>query len=190
MLIEDCLGREVFEIQSRNALPGLILQNEEHLMNKLNFQVNRSMSKYQWRKLVNQYVRNRNKEQLLQSMKEYKKVDFNQCVNEEFKRKDYFYDLNLDQTRTRFRISSQMLETVRSNFSNKYKYSSLGCQSCKGIINQNNDSHDEPIDSQSHLLTSCLAFSDLRDQFDTESDLGLVNFFTAVIKRRLEEEDN
>ena len=82
-----------------------------------------------------------------------------------------------------------MLETVRGNFSNKYKLTSLSCQSCKGIVDQNNATNEEPIDSQSHLLTSCLAFSDLRNQFNTDSDLGLVKFFTAVIERRKEEED-
>ena len=85
-LPEDSLGREVFEIQHRNALPGLILENEEHL-NALNFHVNRYMNKWKWKKVVSPHLRNKNKEKLLRSIKGYKKIDYNQCVNEKFERK-------------------------------------------------------------------------------------------------------
>ena len=187
-LPEQSLAREVYELQDREELPGLILENKEHLV-VLNFKVNKNMSKFQFRKLVKNYIRNKNKTELLQSIREYKKIDYNQCFEEEYKRKSYFYDMNLEQTRTRFRISSKMLQTVKSNFSSKYKHTSMSCQSCKGMKRETEDSEDDPIDSQSHLLTSCLAFSDIRDQYDTNTDLGLVKFFSAVIERRIEEEE-
>ena len=46
------------------------------------------------------------------------------------------------------------------------------------------------IDTQTYLLESCPAFSDLRERYDTDSDLGIVKFFKAVIERRSETTDD
>ena len=182
------LAKNVFELQLDNTC-GIVAENAEHL-NALNFSVNRFQSKAIWRKIVRNYVLNRNKAQLLESMKKYKKINYDECVQEEFRRKPYFYEMTLDQIRTRFRISSQMLQSVKANFASKYRHKSLACESCRGTDRQTDSltprPENEPIDSQTHLLTSCPAFDDLREQYDTQSDLGLVNFFRAVIDRRIE----
>ena len=184
----DSLARNLFDLQEANTIR-IVAENAEHL-NALNFQINRFQSKAVWRKSVKKYVIARNKAELLESMKKYKKLSYNECAQEDFERKSYFYEMSLEQIRLKFRISSQMVQSVKSNFANKYRHRSLKCESCRGT-NRQTDSltpppEDEPIDSQTHLLTSCPAFDDLREQHDTQSDLGLVNFFRAVIDRRIE----
>ena len=79
------------------------------------------MSKWQFKKLAKSYVNNLNKNQLLEKIKESKKIDYEQCVKEEYKRKEYFNELKLGDIRRRFRISSSMVEHVRGNYSKKYK---------------------------------------------------------------------
>ena len=77
-----------------------------------------------------------------------------------------------------------MLETVRGNQPNKYRNSTLRCQSCK---NMSIDIQTENRDTQTHLLEVGPAFSDMRGQFDLNSDVGIIGFFKAVISHRIEQ---
>ena len=158
-LPRNSLAFEVFTIQETESLGGLLSENEEHL-EKLNFSSTRNMNKWQFRKLVKNYIVQRQKESLLQSMKSYKKISYDKCSMEEFERKSYFYEMNLNQIRDRFRISSSMVD-VRANFPNKYRHESLDCPSCRETNKQTDSQSVGPIHSQSHLLESCPAFSDL-----------------------------
>ena len=127
---------------------------------------------------------NAEKTELLEKIRQSKKIDYEVCRNEEYKRKDYFDELKLDDIRRRFRISSSM-EHVRANFSSKYKSDSLACQSCLKRNNATNEQTDTdtniPRDCQNHILNQCPSYDDLRLQFDTETDIGIVNFFKAVM---------
>ena len=145
------------------------------------------LSKWQFKKKVQRYIVSKQRTDLLESMKSLKKISYEQCATEEFRRKPYFYTMTISQIRDRFRFSSLMVETVRYNFSNKYRTDSLECQSCKAMTP---GSEETPRDTQSHLLTTCPAFSDLRTEYDTQSDLGLVQFFKAVIERRVGNEED
>ena len=182
------LGRDVFDRMEANGLKGLVTDIAEHL-DKLNFEVNRSISKWSWKKLVKDYVRNKCRNELLESMKIYKKLDYEKSNNEEFKRKQYFYDLNLEQIRFRFKASSNMLESFKANFPSKYKNQSLRCKACTSD-KQTNEQTDQPRDTQDHNLTSCSAYYQLRQQYDLNTDIGIINSFKAVIKQRIETEDS
>ena len=170
-------------MQLNNQLPGLINSVKTHL-DAINFESSKNFSKWQFKKLAKSYITERNKNQLLEMIKTSKKINYQECIQEEFKRKPYFYNLKLDEIRTRYRISSQMVDTVRANYSNKYRRDSLECQSCRGTSTPEQMC---PRDSQSHILTKCPSYSDLRLKYDTQTDLGIVKFFTAVVERRTEE---
>ena len=185
------LAGEVFVRQEENSLTNTLLsENQEHLA-CLNFAVNRYESKPRWKSRVRKYTLNLNCSQLLEESKTYKKISYLSLVEEEFKRKPYFYELKLADVRDRFRISSKMVEGMKANFPSKYRKNSesLKCVSCKDILPSNrslNSTTDENLESQSHFLEICPVFSDLRSQYDTNSDLGLVEFFKAVVSRRVE----
>ena len=137
------------------------------------------------------YINNLNRNQLLEDSKRYKKVNYESLVNEDFKRKPYFSQLKLAEIRDRFRISSKMVEGIKANFPSKFRKSgeSLKCTSCKNVLQSNhslNNTTEENLESQSHFLEICPVFSDLRSQYDTNSDTGMVGFFKAVILRRVE----
>ena len=55
-----------------------------------------------------------------------------------------------------------------------------------GVIDTKSFNHLKPADTQYHVLHECVAFEDLRDQFDTREDSQLVEFFKQVVKRRIE----
>ena len=182
-LPRDSTGRQVAEMQLNNQLPGLINSVKTHL-DAINFESSKNLSKWQFKKLAKSYITERNKNQLLEMIKTSKKINYQECIQEEFKRKPYFYNLKLDEIRTRYRISSQMVDTVRANYSNKYRRDSLECQSCKGITTPDQIC---PRDDQLHILIECPRYSDLRLKYDTQTDLGIVKFFTSVVERRTEE---
>ena len=46
------------------------------------------------------------------------------------------------------------------------------------------------MENQWHYLDICPVVEDIRIQYDIESDLNLIGFFTAVLERRNELEDS
>ena len=82
-----------------------------------------------------------------------------------------------------------MLKYFKAKFPSKYKNQSLRCKACTSD-KQTNEQTDQPRDTQDHNLTSCLAYYQLRQQYDLNTDIGIVNYFKAVIKQRVETEDS
>ena len=74
-LSPSALGRQTWDLQVNHRLPGLYLSVEDHL-NKLNFHQNKSVSKWQWEKLVREYTDQFNLNLLDEEAKRYKKVSF------------------------------------------------------------------------------------------------------------------
>ena len=147
------------------------------------------MSKWQFRKLVSKYVTELNRAELLEDPKKYKKVSFEAFSSEEFKRKDYFNELKLDQIRDRFRLKSQMFGDLKGSFPSKFRKQgkSLKCEMCKNILQSNtslNVTCSQNMESQNHFLEICPSVSDIKTQFDTNTDLGIIQFFRAVLERR------
>ena len=138
---------------------------------------------------------------------------------EEFGRKDYFHNLDLEGVRLRMKISSKVVPTVRSHFKRKYREKSLRCPSCKhpstpeeaqqpdsnynGVDQiQTHESTDQagksssigeedfPLDSSSHLIHHCPTFrKNLRNK-DLSKDEDLVSFFCEIIRYRTENKED
>ena len=84
--------------------------------------------------------------------------------------------------RMKFKITSEVVPTVRKNFSRKYRRSSLLCPSCRNTSNQKED-------TQVHLIFECPAFEDLRKDKNMENDQHLTDFFKAVVAYRIEHDE-
>ena len=50
------------------------------------------------------YILNKNATELLEDVKRYKKLDYNEFANEKFERKSYFSNLDLERIRLRYRL--------------------------------------------------------------------------------------
>ena len=109
----DCVASEIFDLQEAHSdmVPSLLSERQHHL-SQLNFQTNRHSTKWQWKK----YVEELNRKSLLDDIKKYKKLSFEECLQEEFKRKQYFSEMNLHDVRDRFRISSKVYSSIKGTF--------------------------------------------------------------------------
>merc|ERR1711954_11585 len=160
-------------------------------IDKNNFEAMKYMSKWQFKKIVYKYVTELNKAELLDNAKSYKKVDYGSLAKEEFKRKDYFSQLNLEQVRERFRIQSLMFGGFKGSFPSKFRRQclSLKCEMCKHVLESNttlDDTSVENMETQKHFLDFCPLVTDINAQYNTDTDLGIISFFTAVLERRSE----
>ena len=192
----NSLGRECYDLQVANSL-GMVAELQEHL-DKIGIVDLTSVNKYQWRKTVRKYIIEANKKSLLESVKQYKKLNYEEFLSEPFSRKSYFYELDLESVRYRFRISSKMVD-VRANFPRKYQRSGINCPSCKqlrvvkdkGALSTAPNLCDStiPAESQSHIMFDCLAFQELRQNYDLSEDSQIVEFFKEALRHRDQFED-
>ena len=90
----------------------------------------REVSKWQYKKSVRKYIVSLNRKQILEEIRGYKKLSFDDLSLEPFGRKGYFSNMSLNKARMRFRVASCYVETVRGNFSRKYRHRSLACPGC------------------------------------------------------------
>ena len=155
-------------------------------------------TKRSWKKKVKSYVLNKTKQDLLNMLKKYKKIDLESVANDPFENKEYFLKLDLESVRMRLRISSGMVNKIKGNYKDKYRRrnKSITCSSCAPLLRENKPDGEpdkppeKPPDTQIHLLEECVAFEDVRESTDLKTDAGLVSFFNEVVKRRTEMEEN
>ena len=186
-LSPDALGRQVWDLQVEKTL-GLYSEVEEHL-NAIGITDLRNVSKLMWKRTVKKYLHNLNKCQLLEEIRKYKKLNYDDLSKETFERKQYLTQLNLESARMRFRVSAGFVQTVRGNFSRKYRDKTLLCPGCQKITNDKN-SLSQHKDTQPHIL-DCVSYSDLRGPlFDPSDDKMLAEFFSKVVMRRIENGDD
>ena len=207
-LEDGALAKEIYKIEVKKAV-GIVEELKDHLA-KMNVESTRGYTKWKWKILVKKYVNQKNREEIIQKAKGYKKVSHEKYSTEQFERKEYFYKLNLESVRTKFRVENEMVATIRKNFTSKYRNSTLSCPSCVNVdpssmwngdntnsysnnttseqqnkSNNNNPNYMRPADTQFHVLHECVAFEDLREKYDTKEDTQLVEFFKEVVKRRV-----
>ena len=192
-LPDSSLTKQIYNRQVAEGLPGLIQENAHHLEN-INFETTKFLSKYQFRKVTKAYVTDLCKSELIQDSMKYKKISHESLSKEEFKRKDYFQQLSLGQARDRLRLRAQMFGDLKGSFPSKFRRqgTSLKCRLCEVQANPSielNTTSEDSIETQNHFLELCPLVSDLKDIYDTETDLGLVQFFRAVLQRRAENEN-
>ena len=197
------LRRQILEEQITYSLPGLFQQNEQFIQD-LGYNNFREMTKKQWSKKVKEFVFNKNRGEVLDSIRGSKKLDFEKLSSEKYEKKSYLNELDLESARILFRFHSKLIPTVRKNFSSQYRRKgvSLTCPSCSKLslpsspelptmMSSSNSlsmsSSTPPLHSQSHLLTSCEAVKDIRDEcMPFADDQSLAEFFRLVVARHLE----
>ena len=176
------LGRDIHDLQVAHSLPGLASSLQDHLRT-IGISDLKSVSKRHWKKVTNNYVTNLNRNNILESIKNMKKLSYDEFSSETFARKQYFFDLDLPSVRFRFRISSKMLD-VRANFPRKYRSTGIECPSCKQSNVVNTATLGQPPESQEHLENDCVAFDEIRSRYDLSEDGQLVSFFREALTQR------
>ena len=172
-LEEDSIAFQVYSVQKRLELPGLLQECLEFLVKFGIIDVNK-YSSGQWKKLVEKNITQKNKTDLLETVKgKYKKISYEELSKEQFELKPYIKQLNMSLARDKFRLRSKMTRTVKFNFPSdkKFKADMWRCWHCPSI------------DSQAHVRV-CPAYHELRHDKDLNNDKDLVLYFRQVIKLR------
>ena len=132
------------------------------------------MSKNVWKDLVKRNVMDGNAKELKADLLKYKKLEESEVLKEEFGRQPYIQQLDLANTRTKFKFRTKMTQHVKMNFSSSTLYTEdlWRCDSCRNMI-----------DTQSHVLW-CESYSGLREGKDLEKDEDLCAYLQEVFKIR------
>lgn len=184
-LPEDSLAREILEVQAKNNLPGLVEECREVLaeFGVTDLEV---YSKSQWKKLVREKINEKNKNELLEEVKKYKKLSYEQLSKEEYERKPYLHMLTLINSQLRMKLRGMMTPTVRMNFKNDplFAQEMWSCPDCRVP-----GSASGTPDTETHIMVACPANEALRGNRDLTNDRELAEFFRAVIERRQSRKD-
>ena len=178
VLPENTLAKEIYNLQQeKKDLPGLVSECAS-LMDDLGINEPSYFTKHQWKKVVHKKLHEKNKSDLLNLIRPYKKLNYDVLVNEEYGQKAYLKNLNLSQARTCFAARAQTLRTVQMNFKNKPEYVK---NQWKCICGED--------DYQSHL-PSCKSYAHLREGLDLAgSDRDLVTYYQRIIRQREQEDE-
>ena len=142
-LDDDSLAKQVYNVQKRLELPGLVEECQEYFI-KFGICDITKYSKTQWKTLIKKCVQNLNKDTLLDTMKSsYKKLDHNKFATEKFELKPYLLNLQTDDARQKFRLRSFMTKTVKMNFPSDivFKKQLWKCSHCPNIDTQSHIRH-------------------------------------------------
>ena len=170
------LANQVWILQKTHGLPGLFQEVSEFMV-ELGLDNLTNYNKQQWKVAVNSAIDERNHNELLNTIKSYKKLSFADLSKETYEIKEYVKSLPLSKARTRMRIRSKMVKTVKFNFQSDPEFARDNWQCFCGMI-----------DSQKHIEQTCELYEDLRLLHNLDTDEGLVDYFDAVLLRRQEDE--
>ena len=104
-------------------------------------------------------------------MKNYKKLNYQDLSQEEYKVKSYIDSLNLHQARNMIRLRAQVFKYVKFNFQSDAQFSKENwlCECQKGI------------QSQRHLQI-CELYAKIRTKHSLDEECGLVNYFDEILR--------
>ena len=171
---EDTLAYKICQEQRRLKLGGLVKESLGALaVLGIEDEKVKTMNKIQFKKLVCERIKMKNKEDLLFRMKTSKKFSFLSHKDEDFDIKPYFKSMKLHECRTMFGIRSMTTETIKSHqMSNKDFAKKLWLCKCG------------ETDSISHVKR-CLIFEEIRTNLDIENnETDMVKYFQEVIRLR------
>ena len=97
-------------------------QSQWNLLKDFNLVNIERYSKYQFRTIVKQLIFNKNRNEILEWAKWYKKINHDTCSKEKFERKGYLTKLNVADARLYFRIKYFLIPTFRLDYKNIHKY--------------------------------------------------------------------
>ena len=177
-LPEQSLAHQFLVIQERLNFPSLKDEVQEFLAEFEVFDVTK-FSKKRWKVFVNDKILQKNRNFLLEGIKKYKKLDFNSLSLEEFGLKDYFFSLNLSDSRLNFRVRSKCVNTCQSHFPSKSEYvmNSFQCPQCSEL----------EIDQLSHWH-QCYFFKNMMEKVNTKDEKSVLIFYRSAIKFRQDQE--
>ena len=170
---EGTLAKQIFNEQVKRGWPGLareasIICKDLGLPNI----IQEKIRKVKWEKMVKKAARDKHEDELKLEVESKTKLEG--IKDEDMKRKEYFHQKSLEDTRLLFRIRTRMVD-LKANFKNKPAFRKDGwiCEGC----------HNE-VETNGHVM-SCEAYEHVREGKNLDSDKDLVQFFKEILKIRM-----
>ena len=194
----NTLARETYERECRqdSDIPSLVTETKPYL-EELGITNLQSFTKMQYKRLIKQFIFRKNKENIIEMSRKYKKIDIESFRNESFEMKPYFKSLNVNMSRLQMKIDSKMCPTIASNFTRDPRFRAINylCVGCS--VRNKSDPVSESLseqlntsrDSVCHLVR-CPAYADLRLNLNLREQKDMLTYIQLVIDRRKSEEDN
>ena len=123
-LPKQSLAYQIANVQHTLGYPGLV--GECNILLELYGITVRpeELSKVHWRKLCKKMILNKNKIDILEKAKKYKKISYDEMKKESFEVKSYLKDLSLSDAKLKFAIRTKMVRTIQANFKGEQQYKS------------------------------------------------------------------
>ena len=174
-LKEGTLANEVFQVQMKQNLPGLVRECSEWIscLKLPNiFQV--EITKPQWKRLVKQAIKKENESDLRIQMKSYAKLKHSDMMKDKCEIKPYIKDLSVIDARQIFKKKSSMSRFVKMNYMNEARYVKdlWLCDSCQ-----------ISTDSMDHV-TWCPSYRELRKGRNMDDDKDMAKYLHDVMSIR------
>ena len=169
------LAAQVMTIQQQLSLPGLNLEVKNWLMQHQIINV-AHYTKKEWKNLVNGKIHDDNRKFLISWSKKYKKIDTLSLECEDYKMKDYFYELTLSDSRLKFRERSGCLNTCRVSFPSDRKNLEALYQ-CY---------HCSQLDTGPRHWVNCEVYSEIiaRKGLNINLDIDMIKLYREIFKMR------
>ena len=174
-LKEGTLANEVFQVQMKQNLPGLVRECSEWISSlKLPNIFEVEITKPQWKRLVKQTIKKENESDLRIKMKSYAKLKYSDMMKDKCEIKPYIKDLSVIDARQIFKKKSSMSRFVKMNYMNEARYVKdlWLCDSCQ-----------ISTDSMDHV-TWCPSYRELRKGRNMDDDKDMAKYLHDVMSIR------
>ena len=186
-LPSDSLAREIYEVQEKLALPGLVKECQEYLVLWGITDIT-DFTSTEWKKNIRDKIDILNNDDIVEQTKSYKKISHAEFANQKCKRQEYISTLNIAEARLRFKINAKMTPTVQMNFQSDPQFASQ-FWTCSGCAVGNMAKEVVGCrDTQQHVLI-CPGYAEFREGKNLDVDKDLVQYFAKVLKLRQDKND-
>ena len=183
----EALGRQVWDEQVFHGWPGLAKEVEQICQELRVEQVaDWDLSSQKYREVVTEACRQRDEVNLKKGMEgktKARKIIKEGCMTKEYTKKKCLQDVRDIYAERNF----QLAFAGNYRHDKRFQRSDWLCHACDG--EEGGDCEKVVIEEQDHVASRCPGYSDLRQQYDLQTDDGLIEFYRAVIKRRDESTD-
>ena len=172
---KESLAHQVLMEQKQKEFPGLVKECEQFIRDlKILNPFEHWLSVNEWKSMVKKAVLEANSSELKSEISEkYKKLKNSELAKEEFGRKSYIRDLDLQQARTKFKFRTSMTQHVKMNQKSNEEYAATlwKCEECGRQ------------DTNLHLL-SCSGYQSMRDGKNLNCDKQLCEYLQKIFIQR------
>ena len=183
-LSERAISYQVLSQQERFNLPS-VFDDIQPFLTKYEVIDIKSFSKKEWALFVKKKLDIENREAILEISKKYKKLDHVSLALEKYEVKPYFHNLNLAQSRLKFRERSLTMNYCKLHFPSQKEFlkTAFVCSSCI------DDDNEGPFYDDLFHWRVCSGYAYLRISRNLDDDHQLTNYYRDIIQLRASELD-